>query len=135
MAQPTTRHRGTSWIIFAGIVLAFGGGVMLINGLWALHANRAIENSFKGQLLFSDSNLDTWGWIFVILGVVVIVSGLCVFVGMQWARWFGIAVASVQALFGFFWIFTSYWPAAIVTIAIDLMVVYGLTAYGDRELA
>ena len=52
---------------------------------------------------------------------------------MQWARWLGVLAATVQAIFAFFWIFTQYWPAAIVTIVIDLLVVYALTAYGDRD--
>jgi len=33
---------------------------------------------------------------------------------------------TVQALFAFFWIFSPYWPGALVIIALDLMVVYAL---------
>ena len=132
MAEPTTK-RGTGWIVFAGIMLALAGGVMFINGLWALKASTAIVNSFRGQLLFSDNDLDTWGWIYVIVGLVIFVAGFCVFLRMQWARWVGIVAAMVQAFLAFFWIFTSYWPAAIVTIVIDMLVIYALTAYGDRD--
>jgi|SRR4051794_9678599 len=135
MVEPTTR-RGTGWIVFAGIMLALAGAVMFVNGLWALHASTAIENGFKGQLLFSDTDLDTWGWIYVAVGAVIFVAGLCVFARMQWARWVGILAAMVQAILAFFWIFTSYWPAAIATIIIDLLVIHALSAYGDdREYA
>src|SRR6185503_16294731 len=60
------RGRGTGWIVFAGIVMILAGGNMAINGLWALHSSNQIEKSFGDTLLFSSSNLDTWGWIYLI---------------------------------------------------------------------
>jgi len=126
MAHPTTRqHQGTGWVILAGVVLAFGGAIMLINGLWALTASTTIESGVWAQL-FRDSSLDTWGWFYVILGPVVLIAGICVFFRMEWARWAGISVAFVQAFFAFFWIFTRYWPAAFLAVAIDLLVIYAL---------
>ncbi|MFN8026999.1 MAG: hypothetical protein U0W40_11785 [Acidimicrobiia bacterium] len=131
MAEPTVK-RGTGWIVFAGVLMVLAGGNMFINGLWALHTNTQVANSFKGQLLFSDNNLDTWGWIYVIVGLVVLLAGLCVFARQHWAVNVGVVVALIQAIFAFFWIFTGNWPAAVVVIAIDLLIIYGLTTYGER---
>lgn len=131
MAEPTTK-RGTGWIVFAGVLMVLAGANMFINGVWALHTSTQVANSFKGQLLFSDNNLDTWGWIYVIVGLVVLVAGLAVFARQHWAVNVGIVVALVQAIFAFFWIFTGNWPAAVVVIAIDLLVIYGLSTYGER---
>lgn len=133
MAEPT--KRGTGWIVFAGVVLVIAGANMLINGLWALHANTQVENNVKGTLLFSDSNLDTWGWIYVIIGAVVLLAGLFVFARSPWARLVGITAAAVQAIFAFFWIFSPYWPGALVIILVDMLVIHGLATYGDREYA
>jgi hypothetical protein len=135
MARPTTRqHQGTGWVILAGVVLAFGGAIMLINGLWALTASTTIESGVWAQL-FRDSSLDTWGWFYVILGPVVLIAGICVFFRMEWARWAGISVVFVQAFFAFFWIFTRYWPTALLAVAIDLLVMYALASHGTRATA
>ena len=105
-----------------------------INGLWALNASARITDTFKDTLLFSDTNLDTWGWIYVVIGVVVIAAGLGVFWRMQWARWVGVIVASVSMISAFFWLFSpSYWVPAVVTIAIDALVLHALLTYGGRD--
>jgi hypothetical protein len=129
--EPT--KRGTGWIVFAGVVLVIAGANMFINGLWALHATSQQVSSFKNQLLFSDTNLDTWGWIYVIVGAVVLLAGIFVFMRSQWARWVDLLAAMVQAIFAFFWLFTAYWPSALVVIVIDMLVIYALSAYGDRD--
>jgi hypothetical protein len=131
MTEPT--RRGTGWIIFAGIMMIIAGANMFINGAWALNANTAIENNFKGTLLFSDSNLDTWGWIYVIVGGVVLLAGIFVFLRQRWAVMVGILAATVQAILAFFWIFSDKWAAALVVILLDLLVLHALVAYGDRE--
>ena len=130
MTEPT--RRGTGWIIFAGIVMIIAGANMFINGLWALHASSAVAARFKDTLLFSDSNLDTWGWIYVIVGGIVFLAGIFVFLRQRWAVMVGILAATVQAIFAFFWIFSPYWPGALMIILVDLLVLHALVAYGDR---
>jgi hypothetical protein len=120
------RGRGTGWIVFAGVLLILAGGNMAINGLWALHATTQIEKSFGDTLLFSSSNLDTWGWIYLIVGVVVALAGIMVFFRAAFGMWIGIFAALVQAFFAFFWIFSPYWPGALVIIALDMLVIYAL---------
>jgi hypothetical protein len=120
------RGRGTGWIIFAGILMILAGGNMAINGLWALHASSQVEKSFGDTLLFSSSNLDTWGWIYLIVGAVVVIAGIAVFFRVAFGMWIGIIAAVVQAFFAFFWIFSPYWPGALVIIALDMLVIYAL---------
>ena len=128
---PTRRGRGTGWIVFAGIVLILAGGNMAINGLWALHASSQIEKSFGDTLLFSSSNLDTWGWIYLIVGAVVLLAGILVFFRMAFGVWVGVIAALVQAFFAFFWLFSPYWPGALVIIALDLLVMYALSSKSE----
>jgi len=106
--------------------MILAGGNMAINGLWALHASSQVEKSFGDTLLFSSSNLDTWGWIYLIVGAVVLIAGIMVFFRVAFGMWIGIIAALVQAFFAFFWIFSPYWPGALVIIALDLMVIYAL---------
>ena len=121
------RGRGTGWIIFAGVVMILAGGNMAINGLWALHANDVVQKTFGDTLLFSSSNLDTWGWIYLIVCAVVAIAGIAVFFRAAFGVWVGIVAATIQALFAFFWIFSPYWPGALIIIALDLLVIYALS--------
>jgi hypothetical protein len=132
MTEPT--KRGTGWIVFAGVVMVIAGAHMFINGLWALNASDEVVVRFNDTLLFADTNLDTWGWIYTIVGAVVLLAGLFVFARSPWARWVGIVAATVQAVIAFFWIFTPYWPGALVIIVIDMLVLHALVNYGDRDV-
>jgi len=132
----TRRGRGTGWIVFAGVVLILAGGNMAINGLWALHASSQVEKSFGDTLLFSSSNLDNWGWIYLIIGALVLVAGIAVFFRAAFGVWVGTIAAMVQAFFAFFWIFSPYWPGALVIITLDLLVIYALSSTpADEEYA
>jgi hypothetical protein len=128
----TTRRGGTGWIIFAGIAMIIAGANMFINGLWALNASNTVVASFKDRLLFADTNLDTWGWIYVIVGGIVLLAGIFVFVRARWAVMVGIVAATVQAIFAFFWLFSPYWEGALIIIVIDMLVLHALVSYGDR---
>jgi hypothetical protein len=131
MTEPT--RRGTGWIIFAGVVMIIAGANMIITGLVALQASSGVVASFKNRLLFSDTNLDTWGWIYVIVGAVVLLAGIFVFVRARWAVWVGIVAATVQAIFAFFWLFTPYWEGPLIIIVVDMLVLHALISYGARE--
>jgi hypothetical protein len=130
MTEPT--RRGTGWIIFAGIVMIIAGANMFINGLWALNASSSQVAQFKNTLLFSDTNRDTWGWIYVIVGGLVLLAGMFVFVRSRWAVWVGLLAATVQAVFAFFWLFSPRWQGALVIIIVDMLVLHALVAYGER---
>jgi hypothetical protein len=124
------QHRGTGWIVISAILLALAGASIFINGLWALHANSAIQNSVRGTLLFSDTNLNTWGWLYVIVGAIVFVAGIAVFWRAYWAVILGVTAASLGAIVAFFWLFTPYWPDALLSIILNAVVIYGLGTYG-----
>jgi len=108
--------------------MILAGGNMAINGLWAFHATTQVEKSFGDTLLFSSGNLDTWGWIYLIVGAVVLVAGITVFFRAGFGVWVGTIAAAVQALFAFFWLFTQYWQGALVIIALDMFVIYALSS-------
>jgi hypothetical protein len=128
-----TAKRGMGWIIFAGIAMIIAGANMFINGLWALNASDTVVVRFKNTLLFSDTNLDTWGWIYVVIGALVLLAGVLIFWRSQVARWTGIVAATVQAVVAFFWLFSPYWQGALVIIAIDMLVLYALVTYAERD--
>jgi hypothetical protein len=130
----SNHRKGGGWIAFAGILLMLSGINQFLNGLWALNASDRVASAFEDTLLFSDTNLDTWGWIYVVVGAVVALAGLCVFWRIQWARWVGIIVATIGAITAFFWLFNpNFWVPALVSIALNVLVLHALVTYGDKE--
>ena len=135
MSVPTQQHRGTGWIVVSAILLVLAGASLLVNGLWALHASSAIENNVRSSLLFSQNDLDTWGWIYTIVGGIVLIAGIAVFWRVAWAIYIGLIAAVLGAVMAFFWLFTPYWPNALIAIILDGVVIYGLGAYGLEQAA
>ena len=129
------QHRGTGWIFISGVLLILAGANIFLNGLFALHASNAIKANVKDTLLFSSGNLDTWGWIYVIVGAIIAIAGLAVFARAQWAVNIGILAAMVGIFLSFFWLFTPYWPDALISIILSGLVIHGLGTYGVDEVA
>lgn len=80
-------------------------------------------------------NLTTWGWIHLILGVIVAIAGYGILKGAEWGRVAGIALASLNVLFQF--LFLPYQPWwALFSMAISVFVIWALAtdeAYGRHE--
>jgi cytochrome c oxidase subunit IV len=121
--------KGSGWIGFAGVILIIAGFFDIISGLWALdHKDTA------GDQILYEGNLETWGWIYLVVGIIILLAGFGVFQRAQWARWVGILAAMLGIIVEFFWMFQT--PGrSLVYIVIASMVIYALTVYGDKETA
>ena len=76
-------------------------------------------------------NLDTsaWGWIHLILGIIILLAGFGLFSGAVWARTVGVIIALISAIANF--VFIPVYPFwAITVIVIDVLVIWALTAHG-----
>jgi hypothetical protein len=122
-------ERGYGWIAFAGIMLIIIGFLDIVNGLWALdHKDSAGQ---VGELLY-ENKLETWGWIMLIWGVLVLISGFLVFSRSQFGRWIGILAASITMVVNMTWIF-AFPIAALVVVLLAALVLYALLVYGGRD--
>ena len=94
----------------------------------------AIANShvFTANAHYVFGNLRTWGWITLILGVVQLLAAAGVLAGNQVARWFAVAVVGLNAIEQMFFI-PAYPFWSLMIIAVDVVALYGLCAYGSRE--
>jgi hypothetical protein len=93
------------------------------------------ENEFyvatRNYLLQLDAT--TWGWIHLILGVIVVLAGFAVMAGRTWGRVVGITLAMLSALANF--AFIPYYPFwSLTVIALDVFVIWALAAHG-RDVA
>ena len=119
---------GGGWVLFAGIMLMLVGILNVIWGIAAIGDSSFFVNDQKYIL----SNLNTWGWVTLILGAVQIAAAYSIWAGNQFGRWFGIGVAGLSAI-GALMSLPAYpfWSLAI--FAVDILVIYGLAAYGGRH--
>jgi hypothetical protein len=76
-------------------------------------------------------SLRGWGWVTLILGVLQLAAGAGVATGNQLARWFGVAVIGLSAIDMMFFL-PAYPFWAVMIIAVDVVALYGLCAYGSR---
>ena len=109
--------------VFAGVILILVGCFQAIAGLAAI-----FEDEFfvvTPNYVF-EVNTTTWGWIHLILGVVVAFAGYSLFAAKTWARVVGVTLATLSAIANFF--FIPYYPFwAILIIALDVWVIWALT--------
>lgn len=119
----------------------FAGFMMIMLGIW--HAIAGLSAILKksiyttgGQLgdgYFLKFDVSTWGWIHLILGIVIVLAGFWLFTGAVWARTIGVILAILSALAGFGWL--PYYPVwGILIVAIAVAVIWALTVHG-RDVA
>ena len=134
---PSARPEGAGWITFSGVMLILAGFLNLVDGLWAIDVSNSPAISDRvTELLWYSNSLETWGWIYTILGAVLVLVGIGVFTRNQWARWIGVGAASASMVVNMMWVFVYPIPA-LIHVVLASMVVYGLTAYAwadDAEI-
>ena len=127
MATTPRERTGSGWLTFAGVMLIVLGFLDVIDGLWALDRADTRVNT----LLYADK-LGGWGWFYLILGIVLVLTGIGVFYAAQWARWLGIIVASISIIANALWFFT-FPVQSLILMFLASLVVYGLVVYGEPE--
>jgi hypothetical protein len=120
--------RGAGWILFAAIVMATAGVMRIIDAFWAFDR----DDTLQDVLLFKD-NITAYGWLWLAVGILLVVAAGALLGGAQWARWFGIVMAMVAAISSMLWIY-QYPIWSMVNALIAILVIYALTTYDPREL-
>jgi hypothetical protein len=122
----------SGWVTFAGVMMILLGGFQIIEGLVAL-LRPAYYLVGKADLVVAVSYTG-WGWVHLLLGVLVLAAGFGVMTGQTWARVVGIVLASLSALVNLAFI-PAYPMWAIIVIALDVAVIFALTAYRPASAA
>jgi len=119
--------RGYGLIIFAAVLLLVLGFFNMIYGIAAI----ANSHVFTANAHYVIGDLRAWGWITLILSVLQLVAAGGILAGNQLARWFAVAVVGLNAIDMMFFI-PAYPFWALIIIAVDVVALYGLCAYGSR---
>jgi len=118
------------WEAFAGIMLMIVGIFGIIDGIIAIAKDEFFVVSQKWVFNF---DVTTWGWIHLMLGIIVLLAGIGIFSGNVLARTVGVIAAAVSAIVNFMWL--PYYPVwAVIIIAVDVSIIWALTAHG-RDIA
>ena len=115
-------------IVFAVALLVTVGFFNLIDGIAAV----ANSHIFSANAHYVVGNLRLWGWIALILGTLQIIAAIAILAGSQAARWFAVVVIGLNAIGQMFFI-PAYPFWSLVIIAVDIVALWGLCAYGSRE--
>lgn len=128
MLYTEREQRGAGWLLFAAVIMIMGGIMRIIDALWAFDT----DDTDRLRVLVYDDNLDAYGWLWLVVGILLVAAGFSVLAGAEWARWFGIFMATLAAVSAMLWIYAfPIW--ALVSVLISVMVIYALTVYGGRE--
>jgi hypothetical protein len=127
----TRSTAAVGFTVFAGTVMIVIGVLHAIQGFVAL-----IDDTFYvvGQEWVFSFDVTTWGWAHLLFGVLVALAGVSVFTGAVWARTVGVLLAGLSIIVNFAWL--PYYPVwGLVVIALDVFVIWALTAHGRDIVA
>ena len=132
--SPSAHRPHNSWAVglslFAGILMIIGGVFNAMEGIVALARNEVYVATPRYLFAF---DLTTWGWIQLILGIIVVVAGVGVITGQLWGRVVGIIIAALTMLANF--AFIPYYPVwSLLIVALNVFVIWALCVY-DRDAA
>ncbi|MFI7450026.1 hypothetical protein ACIBQX_21230 [Nonomuraea sp. NPDC049714] len=127
----TYHHAGRAtgwvgWIWFAAMLMIIAGVFNVIGGLYAIINDDVYIRTPLRLLLF---DVSTWGWLHLIFGVVLLLTGLAVSVGQTWARVLAVVLVMLNAMTQLTWIGVNPWWSLAV-IAVDVLVLYALIVHG-----
>ena len=115
--------------MFAAVLLGLAGLWNFIEGV------AAISNAhvYVGNANYVFSDLKTWGWIVLALGIIQGFAAFALLTGSELARWFGIAVAGLNAI-GQLMFIPAYPVWGLAMFAVDMLIIYALAVYGGKRL-
>ena len=116
------------WIAFAGIMMIISGSLNALYGLIAVVNDEWVVWTNSASLYL---DISQWGAVHLVLGLVVLLSGIGVFSGNILARTVGVIVVSLSLIANF--LFVPAYPLwTLVVITVDLLVIWALTAHGKE---
>ncbi len=123
------RRRG--WIVFAAIVLGVAGVMRIFDSIWAFRYHGSLPQHFEDAIF--GTNLKTYGWIYLVVGILLILCAFAVMSGSQIGIWVGVVFAAVASISAIWWM--PYYPIWSLTyVALGILVIYALVAHGyDSE--
>ncbi|MDV7243528.1 hypothetical protein R4315_26885 [Rhodococcus oxybenzonivorans] len=115
----------------AAVIMVTVGIIQFFQGIAAVAEDEVFVSGINYVYKF---DLTTWGWIHIILGVLVAIVGLALFTGAGWARVSAIIVAAISIVANFLWL--PYYPGwSLLIIALDIVIIWAVSTWNpEREV-
>ena len=123
--------RGTGRVVFAATLLLIVGTLNIIYGIGALDD----ANIFANDQRYIFTNLNTLGWVLILLGAIELTAGFSLMAGNAFGRVFGIFAGSLGAIGALLSVGSGYPWWSLGVFALCVYVVHGLIVYGEDEAA
>lgn len=120
------RETGSGWLAFAAAYLFIAGGM---NVLWGAAALANKSNFHENSLVWS--NLNTWGWVSIIIGALQILAAFLTYMRTFAGQWMAGTIAAL-AIFANFLSVGAYPVWSIIALAANGLVIWAVTAHGDE---
>ena len=120
---------GAGLVTFAATMLGIFGIFNIFDGILALSKS----SFYTSHATYVFSDIKTWGWIILVLGILQVIASFAIFSGSQWGRWFGVFCAAANA-FGQLMFVPAYPFWGLALFAVDIVIIYGLTAYAGKPV-
>ena len=125
----STRRGDSGWAAFAGVVMVIVGSLDALWGLGGILNDDIVVVGGQGALV---ADITLWGWVHLLLGMAVAVTGIGLLTGNSAARWFGVLFVGINAISQIVW-FPAAPLWAFLLIMLDVVIIYQLTARWDVQ--
>jgi uncharacterized membrane protein HdeD (DUF308 family) len=130
MAEHLTKSR-SGWVTFAGVAALIAGGYNALSGIAALADDDTL--AAQAQEVLYGIDLTAWGWFWLIVGIVQLITGVLILQRNTWGFWLGVTFAGLSAMLTVLVMFVfPLW--AIAVLAVDFLVLFGLLTQSDEFL-
>ncbi len=125
----TSGKNYSGWAAFAGAIMFIVGSLDALWGLGAILNDNVVVVGGHGAII---ADITTWGWVHLILGSAIALTGLGLLLGNTAARWAGVLLVTVNAISQIVW-FPAAPLWAFLMIILDVTIIYQLTARWDTS--
>jgi len=133
MAASQTTPTSNFWagmMAFGAIMIVVLGVINVIHGLAALFLDNVFVTGSKGALVL---DVTQWGWVHIVLGLLLVLIGVWLVRGVLWARVLGVVVVMVNMVTQMMML-PAYPFWSVVVIAFDAVVLWAITVHGSETL-
>lgn len=128
--RPATSARDPHRAVFAGVLLMIAGVMNALQGITAI-ANDDVYRRIGNYTFKFD--VTAWGWIHLILGILVALVGWGAYSGAAWGRVTGVVVVALAIVGNVMWLpYQTAW--SLVLIAVDVVALWSLLGGNDGTL-
>jgi hypothetical protein len=128
-AQTRTKKSYSGWAAFAGAIMFVVGSLNALWGLGGILNSDVVVVGGHGAII---GDITTWGWVHLIFGSIIALTGVGLLTGNQAARWAGVFFLTIDAILQIVW-FTAAPLWAFLIILLDVVIIYQLTVRWEMQ--